>query len=215
MVPAASGLFDGTRSTHPMNFSTLLKSLRLLGNSDALSGLAQLQRDTYEINQLRRAFPESIIDSDVLVQGWPKGELNIPNIRIERGSILCVGDDINGYGSISVGYATWIGPYNNIRTSEDARIEIGSKCLISQYCSIVGANHGTARNAHIQDQRSDSGRKGVVIADDVWLGVGCSVLPGVSIGEGAIIGANSVVTRNVSAFEIWVGSPARKTGERT
>lgn len=215
MVPAASGLFDGTRSTHPMNFSTFLKALRLLGNNDALSGLAQLQRDTFEINQLRRAFPESIIDSNVLVQGWPKGELNIPAVRIERGSILCVGDDINGYGSISIGYATWIGPYNNIRTSEDARIEIGSKCLISQFCSIVGANHGTSKHAHIQDQRSDSSRKGVVIEDDVWLGVGCSVLPEVLIGQGAIIGANSVVTKSVPAYEIWVGSPAKKTGERT
>jgi len=215
MVPAASGLFDGTRSAHPMNFSTLVKSLRLLGNSDALSGLAQLQRDTFEINQLRRAFPESIIDSDVLVQGWPKGELSIPAVRIERGSILCVGDDINGYGSISIGYATWIGPYNNIRTSKNARIDIGSRCLISQFCSVIGANHGMARGQYVQDQPVSEHRCGVTIGDDVWLGAGSSILPGVTLATGAVIGANSVVTRSVGAYEIWGGVPAVQLGERS
>jgi len=49
----------------------------------------------------------------------------------------------------------------------------------------------------------------VTIADDAWLGTGAVVLPGVTVGEGAVVGANSVVTRDVAPFTIVAGAPAR------
>jgi lipopolysaccharide O-acetyltransferase len=49
----------------------------------------------------------------------------------------------------------------------------------------------------------------VVIGDNVWIGESVCVLPGVSIGEGCIIGALSVVTKSIPAYSIAVGSPAR------
>jgi phosphonate metabolism protein (transferase hexapeptide repeat family) len=51
--------------------------------------------------------------------------------------------------------------------------------------------------------------KRVVIGNDVWIGHGAVVMPGVSVGNGAAIGANAVVTRDVGAYTIAVGSPAR------
>lgn len=51
--------------------------------------------------------------------------------------------------------------------------------------------------------------KVVTIGHDVWVGHGAVVMPGVSIGNGAVIGANSVVTRDVAAYNIVAGSPAR------
>ena len=54
----------------------------------------------------------------------------------------------------------------------------------------------------------------VLIGDRVWIGYGAIVLPGVEIGEGAVVGAGSVVTRNIPAFAIVAGSPARVVGER-
>lgn len=49
----------------------------------------------------------------------------------------------------------------------------------------------------------------IVIEDDVWIGANCTILGNVTIGKGAIIGAGSVVTKNVPAGEVWAGNPAR------
>ncbi|MEW9836700.1 DapH/DapD/GlmU-related protein [Mesorhizobium marinum] len=56
--------------------------------------------------------------------------------------------------------------------------------------------------------------RSVRIGHDVWIGHGAVVLPGVSIGNGAVIGANAVVTRDVDAYEIVAGSPARRLRPR-
>jgi acetyltransferase-like isoleucine patch superfamily enzyme len=54
-----------------------------------------------------------------------------------------------------------------------------------------------------------------VIEDDAWLGLGCVVLPGVRIGRGAVIGANSVVLADVPALHVVAGQPARTVRELT
>jgi acetyltransferase-like isoleucine patch superfamily enzyme len=51
----------------------------------------------------------------------------------------------------------------------------------------------------------------VVIKKGAWLGAGCVILPGVTIGEGSIIGANAVVVSDVPAYQIWSGNPAKFT----
>jgi acetyltransferase-like isoleucine patch superfamily enzyme len=51
--------------------------------------------------------------------------------------------------------------------------------------------------------------KPILIGRDVWIGRGSCILPGVTIGEGAVIGANSVVTGDISDFAIAAGAPAK------
>jgi acetyltransferase-like isoleucine patch superfamily enzyme len=53
----------------------------------------------------------------------------------------------------------------------------------------------------------------IMIGSDVWIGAGSVILPDVSIGEGAVVGAGAVVTKNVDPFTIVAGVPAKKTGE--
>ncbi len=55
----------------------------------------------------------------------------------------------------------------------------------------------------------------VVIGNRVWIGYGALILPGLKIGDGAVVGAGAVVTKDVEAFAIVAGSPARKIGERS
>jgi len=56
--------------------------------------------------------------------------------------------------------------------------------------------------------------KSVLIEDHVWIGVRAMILPGVTIGEGAVVGAGSVVTRSVEPYQVVAGVPARRIGER-
>jgi chloramphenicol O-acetyltransferase type B len=58
-------------------------------------------------------------------------------------------------------------------------------------------------------KRSYEGRGDTVIGNDVWLGTACLILPGVQIGNGALIAAYSVVTQSVPAYAIYAGNPAR------
>lgn len=88
------------------------------------------------------------------------------------------------------------------------RITIGDNALIGEYVSIRDNNHEFDDvTKPICDQGFSVGA--ISIGDDVWIGRGAAVLKGVSIGSGAIIAANSVVTKNVPAMEIWAGVPAR------
>lgn len=107
---------------------------------------------------------------------------------------------------------------------------IGDKLIIGKFCAIAkgvefimnGANHRmnslTTYPFNIMGsgwekctpQLSDLPIKGdTVIENDVWIGQNVTVLPGVHIGNGAIIGANSVVTKDVPAYHVAGGNPAR------
>jgi len=87
-------------------------------------------------------------------------------------------------------------------------IRIGNDVSIGPEAAILTLGH--------DPQSPDFSDRGgaVVIGDRVWIGYRAIVLPGVEIGEGAVIGAGSVVTRNVPAFAIMAGSPAKVIGER-
>lgn len=167
------------------------------------------------IEKIRQAYPKTKIDADITLVGFSLERLRMATAAtIEKGSILAFGDSLNGLGTISIGESTWIGQYNNIRAG-GADIIIGRHCLISQYCTLVATNHSHKKHAYIKEQNSNQTRKGVVLEDDVWLGAGVSIMPGVTVKQGAIVGANSVVTGNVPEYEVWAGAPARKIGERS
>lgn len=84
---------------------------------------------------------------------------------------------------------------------------IGSYTLIGPFVQITDNNHSVARDNLIKYQRSSI--KKVTIGEDCWIGSGAKILAGVSIGNGAVIGANAVVTHDIPAFAIAVGCPAR------
>ena len=116
--------------------------------------------------------------------------------------------------SLEIGEDTTIGEFNNIRAS-GGRVVIGKSCQISQFVTIVAANHSVSRDSFMKDQPWSTQDTGVVIGDDVWVGVSAVILPGITIGDGAIIAAGSVVTKDVEAYSIVAGSPAKHIKYRT
>lgn len=54
----------------------------------------------------------------------------------------------------------------------------------------------------------------IVIKDDAYIGAACTVMPGVTIGEGAVVGANSLINKDLEPWGIYVGTPCKKVGER-
>jgi acetyltransferase-like isoleucine patch superfamily enzyme len=79
--------------------------------------------------------------------------------------------------------------------------------MIGAHTVMIPANHGFAR-IDVPMNTQPLTREGIDVGEDVWIGAGCQVLDGVRIGKGAVIGAGSVVTRDIDAYAIAVGVPA-------
>lgn len=88
-------------------------------------------------------------------------------------------------------------------------IEIGKYVMIAPNTSILTTNH-IYSDLHIPMVcQGESRPMPVKIDDDVWIGRNCVILPGIHIGKGSIIGANTVVTKNVEPFSIVGGVPGK------
>lgn len=113
---------------------------------------------------------------------------------------------------INIGNNVQINDYVHIGAVES--IEIGDNVLIASKVFITDHNHGNYSGENqdspdsIPQDRLIFSKK-VVIEKNVWLGEFVSVLPGVTIGEGSIIGTMSVVNKDIPPYSIAVGSPAR------
>jgi len=114
-------------------------------------------------------------------------------------------------GSIELGANVYIGPYCVLYGH--GGLTIGRDTMIGAHTVIIPANHGFAR-VDIPITAQPLTREGITIGEDVWIGSGCRVLDGVRIGRGAVIGAGSVVTRDIPAYGVAYGVPARPVRNR-
>ena len=109
---------------------------------------------------------------------------------------------------------------NNVQINDDVhiatveKIKIGDDVLIASKVYITDHNHGNYKGDNQDSPFSTPNSrkiytKPVIIEKNVWLGEFVSILQGVTIGEGSIIGTMSVVTKDIPPYSIAVGSPAR------
>lgn len=85
------------------------------------------------------------------------------------------------------------------------RISIGDNCMLANKVTVATATHDYT----VDPMNSRLINKPVIIKNNVWIGIGATILPGVTIEEGAVVGAMSLVTRDVPARAIVMGIPAK------
>ncbi|KAA3645082.1 MAG: acyltransferase [Chloroflexi bacterium] len=133
-----------------------------------------------------------------LILRWFIGESHGPFRILERVTIEYPKGLNIGRGS-GLNYGTWV----NARGG----VTIGDNVIIGPYCLIHSANH-QMDNLKVPIQQQGFEEKEVLIGNNVWLGARVTVLPGVTIGDNAVIGAGAVVTKDIPPDAIAVGNPA-------
>ena len=108
-----------------------------------------------------------------------------------------------------------IGSHTNINRNTVIRgkVTIGEHVSIAPNCMVIGTSHRfDDRTRLIQDQGFNI--EGISIESNVWIGANCVVLDGVTIGNGSVIGAGSVVTKSIPPMSVAFGNPCRVRRER-
>ncbi|WP_055448734.1 CatB-related O-acetyltransferase [Lacinutrix mariniflava] len=126
-------------------------------------------------------------------------------------------------GNINIGRYTSIWGPNLDLISDEQSIVIGNFCSIARNVSFQSFNHNhkkattyfIGKNVFNETWQNEKKSKGnIIIENDVWIASHCVILGGVNIGNGAVVAANSVVTKTVPPYAIVAGSPAKIIGYR-
>lgn len=141
-------------------------------------------------------------------------------VRLDRGVWLAADTEVDTDSLVQVGHGTTV----QRRCSLNGTVHIGRGCILAPNVFISSGSHLFREVVHlpIREQERLAKLQGGVpaterpvwIQDDCWLGVNVVVCPGVTVGKGSVVGANSVVTRNVRPYSVVAGSPAREIGQR-
>jgi maltose O-acetyltransferase len=150
------------------------------------------------------------VASDVRVLGRPlvrnQGQLTFGRGVVLRSIVAPIEIFVGPAATMIVGNDTHLnsgGTYTAV-----SRIEIGERVEVAPYVSVYDTSfHGLYERSKAPAPRP------VIIEDDVWIGTKCTILPGVRIGRGAVIMANSLITRNVEPFTIVGGVPGEQVAQ--
>ena len=134
-------------------------------------------------------------------------------VRVFIGSHSALFDDVilSGVGEVHIGDRSTIG-HNSVLVSRE-RIQIGNDCMLAAFCYVLDVDHEFADPEKPIPQQGLR-VKPVIVGNDVWVGAGTFILRGVTIGDGAVVAANSVVTEDVPPYTVVAGSPARVIKKR-
>ena len=163
-------------------------------------------------NKLRRLAWEVVWA--VLFRPTPRWCLNGWRCRLLRLFGAKIGNDARIQGSakvwqpwkLTVGDNSWIDGGVYLYSVDDIRI--GSNVVVSDGAFICTASHD------IDSQMFELSTKPIAIGDNAWVCSRAIVLPGVSVGEGAVVAAGAVVTKDVDSWAVVAGNPARKVSNR-
>jgi acetyltransferase-like isoleucine patch superfamily enzyme len=126
------------------------------------------------------------------------------NVALDDGVVIVIGGPPRA-DKIVIGANTYVNRY----TIFDAhwQLHVGERVMIGPHCYFTDADHSTDPKSSVQAQPMR--HKPLIIEDEAWIGAHVTVLPGVRIGKGAVLGAGSVVTADIPPMAVAIGSPAR------
>ena len=102
-----------------------------------------------------------------------------------------------------------IGRRSTIMTMGNSRFIMKRGCLTAEGLVVVTSNHRQHIGQFLQGNNEDNEYKDIIVEEDVWIGINVTLLAGAHIGRGAIIGACSVVTKEIPPYAVAVGNPAK------
>jgi acetyltransferase-like isoleucine patch superfamily enzyme len=126
------------------------------------------------------------------------------DVKINKGVVIWPGHE-----KVKIGKNTGLNPYVVIY----GQVSLGKNNMIAPHVMLAGGTHNFQSTEKPMKMQGGSS-KGIFTEEDVWIGANSVILDGVTIGQGAIIGANSVVTKDVSSYDIVAGNPAKKIKSR-
>jgi acetyltransferase-like isoleucine patch superfamily enzyme len=136
--------------------------------------------------------------------------MNILKIKLRD-----LGDNCQIYGldmsepyNVSLGHHVYINKNCSITTTA-SRVDLGNYIMIGPNVTIIAQDHDFSDYKKPMMLNNDYNKGDIKIEDDVWIGANATILAGVTVHRGAIIGAGAVVTKDVPAFSIVGGVPAK------
>lgn len=203
-----TAIFDGTRSVarQPVLLSATGVVRNLLhGFLDSARRRAWVSRQW--LGGSRVSYSIAITGSD----GWVRRLRLGRGCTIEPHVTLWLNADCRPTGTLRLGGGVFLG--RGAYVGVYAPVTIGNDVIVGAYSYVISANHRYERRDTPIARQGFVGAP-IVIEDGAWLGTHVVVLPGVRIGCGAIIAAGSVVNRDVPAFQVWGGIPAKFIKDR-
>ena len=131
--------------------------------------------------------------------------------KVGKNLVLREGVKFRGAKGLTIGNN--VGMNDDVWINASGKVEIGDNVLIGPKTIIHSANH-RYKDPTIPIRLQGHTHGKVIVENDVWIGAGVIILPGVQLGKGCVIAAGRVVTKNVAPYTVIAGVPARKIGER-
>lgn len=192
------GNFNSTKTTVFLSKINLKKTSFLITNS------AFIERSSIIIGGISN---QVIIDgylsnTKVNVSGKNNQIIIHPNVKINNSTLVLRGDNCK----IEIGKESTFGSIYMVCMGKNNFIKVGENCMFAENIDLWATDSHPIFDA---DNKLINPSKPITIGDFVWIGAKCSILKGVTIGNGSIVGMSSIVTKNIDNATLNVGNPLR------
>lgn len=120
---------------------------------------------------------------------------------------------VGGTGDVHIGKNSYIN--SGVVIYSGNGVHIGEDVLIASNCTLAPVNHQyKLKSTKIVEQRFQPSRGGIIIEEDVWIGANSVILDGAILRKGSVVGANSLVSKELEPYSINVGNPTKCIGFR-